>query len=343
MTARRIVPAIAVALLVLLAAGKPVSAEQVLLRHKFFPPRDLVYDFWASGTATISGSALPTPAQQQKPSGRQVLQQTANGRLVARIESVDGDGNGTVTLELGRLGMEMSAMEQSTHVTLAPAQGTIEADGEIMASAELQQVLRWLEACKLTISPRGKVLAISAPGPVPIQPPRGGPLPLMLRPERWEKLLEATPAWLPQRPVQVGDRWGVKMAIPIPGRFAAQPADVSVRYTLERIGQIEGNRIARIGFEGGVAQSSISVPAPRGSAPGQRTAPNLQLALDEKLSGQLYFDLDSGQLHSARGDITMTARLQSAQTQQQSEAGQQPVPDFQTEFNLHFEVFPGKA
>ncbi len=342
MTARRIVPAIAVALLVLLAAGKPVSAEQVLLRHKFFPPRDLVYDFWASGTATISGSALPTPARQQKPSGRQVVQQTVNGCLVARIESVDGDGNGTVTLELGRLGIEMSAMGQSAHVTLDPAQSTIEADGEVMALAELQQVLRWLEACKLTISPRGKVLAISVPGPVPIQPPRGGLLPLMLRPERWEKLLEATPAWLPQRPVQVSDRWGVRMAIPIPGGFAGQPANISVRYTLERIGQIEGNRIARIGFEGGMTQSGISVPVPRGPTRGP-AARNLQLALDEKFSGQLYFDLDSGQLRSARGNITMTVQLQSTQTQEQSEAGQQPVPDFQTEFNLHFEVFPGKA
>ncbi len=342
MTTRRIVPAIAVALFVLIAAGTPVSAEQVLLRHKFFPPRDLVYDFWASGTATISGSALPTPAQQQKPSGRQVLQQTANGRLVARIESVDSDGNGTVTLKLGRLGIEMSAMEQSTHVTLAPAQGTIEADGEVMALAELQQILRWLEACKLTISPRGKALAISAPGPVPIQPPRGGLLPLMLRPERWEKLLATTPAWLPQRPVQIGDRWGMNVAIPIPGCFAAQPADISVRYTLERIGQIDGNRIARIGFEGGIAQSGISVPVPRGPMRGP-AARNLQLTLDEKLSGQLYFNLDSGQLHSARGDITTTARLQSTQTQQQSEAGQQPVPHFQTEFNLHFEFFPGKT
>jgi len=241
------------------------------------------------------------------------------------------------------MNMEMSAiMEQSTHVTLDPAQRTIEANGKVMALAELPQVLRWLEACKLTISPRGKVLAISAPGPVPIQPPRGGPLPLMLRPERWEKLLATTPAWLPQRPVQIGDRWGMNVAIPIPGRFAAQPADISMRYTLERIGQIDGNRIARIGFEGGIAQSGISVPVPRGPMRGP-AARNLQLALDEKLSGQLYFNLDSGQLHSARGDITTTARLQSTQTQQQSEAGQQPIPDFQTEFNLHFEVLPGKA
>jgi len=249
MTTRRIAPVTALVLLVLLVAGKLVSAEQVLLRHKFFPPRDLVYDFWASGTATISRSALSTPARQQEPSGGQVLQQTVNGRLAARIESVDADGNGTLTFELGRLGMEMSAMAHSTHVALQPAQGIIEPDGKAITSAQMQQVLHWVAAHRLTISPRGKVLAISAPGPEPIQPPRGGPLPLMLRPERWQKLLEATPAWLPQRPVQIGDRWGVKMAIPIPGRFAGQPADVSMRYTLERIGQIDGNRIARIGFE----------------------------------------------------------------------------------------------
>ena len=220
MTTRRIAPVVALVLLVSLAAGMPVSAEKVLLRHKFFPPRDLVYDFWASGTATVSASGLPFgPERQQKPGALQ-MQQTVNGRLVVRIESVDADGNGTLTFELGRLGMEMSAMEQSTHVTIDPAQGTIEANGEAMASAELQQVLRWVEAHKLTISPRGKILAISAPGPPPIQPPRRGPLPLMLRPERWEKLLEATPAWLPRRPVQIGDRWSMKLAIPIPGGFA---------------------------------------------------------------------------------------------------------------------------
>ncbi len=332
------------ALLILLTAERPVSAEQVLLRHKFFPPRDLVYDFWASGTATISGSALPTPTRQQQPSGRQVLQQTVNGRLVARIESVDGDGNGTITFELGRLGMEMSGVEHSTHVALQPAQGIIQADGKAITSAQMQQVLRWMKAHRLTISPRGKVLAISAPGPVPIQPSRGGSLPLMLmlQPERWEKLLEATPAWLPQRPVQVGDRWGVKMTIPIPGRFAGQSADVSMCYVLERIGQIDGNRIARIGFEGGIAQSGIPVPVPRGPTRGPAVR-NLQLALDENLSGQLYFNLDSGQLRSARGNITMTVRLQSAQTQEQSEASQQPAPSFETDFNLHIEVFPGNV
>ena len=338
MTMRRTVPVIALVLLVSLAAGQPVSAEQVLLRHKFFPPRDLVYDFWASGIATISGRPLSSTAQQQKLSGRQVLRQTVNGRLVARIESVDGDGNGTLTFELGRLGMEISTTEQSTHVVFDPAPGTIEANGEAMASAELQQVLRWVEAHKLTISPRGKVLAISAPGPVPIQPPRGGPLPLMLRPEHWQKLLEAPTAWLPRQPMQIGDRWGMNMAIPMPGRFAAQPADVSMLYTLERIGEIDGNRIARIGFQGGISQADIATPTPRGR-PGP--AGHLLLTIEEKLSGQLYFNLDNGQLRSARGDITMTVRLQSAQSQEQSEASQQPVPGFQTEYNLHLEVFPG--
>ena len=165
---------------------------------------------------------------------------------------------------------------------------------------------------------------------------------MMLRPERWQKLLEAPTAWLPRQPMQIGDRWGMNMAIPMPGGFAAQPADVSMLYTLERIGEIDGNRIARIGFEGRIAQTGISVPVPRGSTRGP-AARNLHLALDEKFSGQLYFDLDSGQLRSARGDITMTLQLQSAQTQEQSAASQQPAPGFETKLNLHFEVFPGKA
>ncbi len=342
MTARRIVAAITVVLLALLAAVKPVSAEQVLLRQKFFPPRDLVYDFWASGTAAISGSALFTRAQQQKRSGRQVVQQTVNGRLAARIESVDADGNGTLTFELGKLGIETTAMGQSTHMTLDPAQGIIEANGQIIALGELQQVLRWVEAHKLTISPRGKVLAISAPGPVPIRTLRGGPLPLLGGAHHWQKLLEATPPWLPEQPLQVGDRWGMNMAMPVSGGSVGQPAHISVHYTLERIGQIDGDRIARIGFDGTITQSGISVPIPRGPVPGP-AARSLRLTLDEKLAGQLYFNLDSGQLRSARGDATLTVQLQSPQPQQQSEASLPLVPGFETKIDLHFEVFPGKA
>jgi len=345
MTRHRVALLAGLMVFTLLGVWSPVGAQQILLRHKFFPPRDLVYDFWASGTATVSGSTLPIPTQQQNPAGWQVLQQTVNGRLVARIESVDGDGNGTVTLKLGRLGMEMSAMECSIHLEFDPAQGIVEADDQAIISTELQQVLRWVEAHKLTISPRGKVLAASAPGPVTIQPSWGGPLLLMMRSEDWQKLLEATPAWLPRQPVQVGDRWGMKMAIPIPGRFAAQHADVSVHYTLEDIGYIEDNQIARIGLESGISQADIFVPAGRwGNWRGGSAVPNLRLALDEKLSGQLYFNLDSGQLYSARGDVTMTVQLQSAQAQQQSKSSQQPAaPAFQTEFKLHFEVFPSKT
>ncbi len=339
MTARRTVPVVAVALLALLATGKPVSAEQVLLRHKFFPPRDMVYDFWASGTATIPASPLP----QQKPSGMQVLQPTVNGRLVARIESVNADGNGAVTLQLGWLGMEVTGGERSVHITVDPAQGIMEADGKAIALAELQQVLLWLEVHKLTISPRGKVVAIAAPGPAPIQPQPERPLPLMLRPERWQKLLEAAPAWLPERPVQVGDSWGVNMAIPAPARLGAEPIQVSMRYTLQRIGHIDGNRVARIGFDGGISQTGISVPVPWGGQQEQQAASNLRLILDEALSGQLYFDVDRGQLRSARGDLTVTVRLESAQARQQSQANQRAAGGFQAEFDLHFEVFPGEG
>jgi len=295
MTARRTVPVVAVALLALLATGQPVSAEQVLLRHKFFPP-----------------------------SGMQVLQPTVNGRLVARIESVNADGNGAVTLQLGWLGMEVTGGERSVHITVDPAQGI-------------------MEVHKLTISPRGKVVAIAAPGPAPIQPQPERPLPLMLRPERWQKLLEAAPAWLPERPVQVGDSWGVNMAIPAPARLGAEPIQVSMRYTLQRIGHIDGNRVARIGFDGGISQTGISVPVPWGGQQEQQAASNLRLILDEALSGQLYFDVDRGQLRSARGDLTVTVRLESAQARQQSQANQRAAGGFQAEFDLHFEVFPGEG
>ncbi len=151
-------------------------------------------------------------------------------------------------------------------------------------------------------------------------------------------------AWLPQQPVQISDSWGVNMAIPMRGRFTAQPAEVSARYTLQHIGQIDRSRIARIGFEGGISQADISVPTGRwGNWRGGSAVPNLRLALDEKLSGQLYFNLDSGQLHSARGDVTMTVQLQSARDVLQWYPGQQSVPRFQTEFKLHFEVFPSKT
>jgi len=341
MTMRRIAGAIVVVLLALLAAGKPVSAEQVLLRHKFFPPRDLVYDFWISATATVSGSALAGTGQQQKQSGQQIVQQTVNGRLAARIESVDSHGNGTLTFKLGRLGMETTAKGQSTHMTLDPARGIIQANGQIIALGELQQVLCWIQTCKLTISPRGKVLIVPAPVTAPTPTLRRVPLPLLSAVHHWQRLLEAIPPWLPEQPVRVGDKWGMNIGIPTRGGSAGQPAHIGVHYTLERIGEIDGDRIARIAFQGAVAYSDVSIPVPRGAT--QRTpAGSIQLIIDQHLAGQLYFNLDNGQMHSARGDGTVTVQVQRSQ-RQQSQASPPPVPGLHARLSIHFEVFPGKG
>ncbi len=341
---RLVVNTAALVVLVVLLAAVAANAEGVLLRYKFVPQQELAYDFWMVGTGGMIVAGVPVLPQQSKIPGRLEMQLEGNASFTMLVTAVDEQGNGTLGLEMGPLAMQMQAMGKSFHMTMDLTKGTIEVDGESieMPAGPMQQVLPSFENLSWTISPRGKLVAISG---LPELLTGGGAMPQMpmfANMADFQKLLKEMPAWLPEAPMAVGDSWGMQMALPLPGMSGEPLPEFAIKYTLERLGEIDGRRIARIGFEGALEGAEMAIPMPAGPAEQQRgAAEDMNMTLTETVDGQIYLDLDAGQMHSGRGNVTIDVSMAVPLPAQAGEEAGGPLA-MQMAMNLHFVVSPGR-
>ncbi len=336
----------ALVVLVVLLAAVAANAEGVLLRYKFVPQQELAYDMWMIGTGGMDIAGLALPPEQGEMPGQLQMQLEANASFRLPVTAVDEQGNGTLGLEMGPLAMQMQAMGRSFHMTMDLTKGIMEVDGASIpmpAGPIMQQVLPSFENLSWTISPRGKLIAISG---LPELLTGGGAMPQMpmfaTNMADLQKLLKEMPAWLPEDPVAVGDSWDMQMALPLRamGRYADPPPRFAIKYTLQRLGEIDGHRIARIGFEGVLEGVYLVVPMPVGPAQQPREAAgDMHMALTETVDGQIYLDLDAGQMHSARGNVAIDVSTSVPRPAQAgAEAGKRLV--MQMGMKLHFVVSP---
>ena len=343
MVKRRVVVnrAVLVVLVVLLAA-MAANAEGVLLRYKFVPQQELAYDFWMVGTGGMTIAGVPVlPGQGEFP-GQLQMQLEGNASFRLPVTAVDEQGNGTLGLEMGPLAMQMQAMGRSFHIAMDLTKGTIEVDGEgiQMPAGPMQQALPSFENLSWTISPRGKLVAISGLAELLSGGGAMPQMPMMANLADFQKLLKDIPAWLPEAPMAVGDSWGMQMALPLPGMGADPLPEFAIKYTLERLGEIDGHRIARIGFEGVLEGANLAIPMPAGPGQQQREgAEDMSMALTETVDGQIYLDLDAGQMHSARGNVAIDVSMGVPLSAQAGEEAGKPLA-MQMAMKLHFVVSP---
>ena len=79
---------------------------------------------------------------------------------------------------------------------------------------------------------------------------------------------------------------------------------------------------------------------PAGPAQQQReVAEGMSMALTETVDGQMYFNLDSGQFHSARGNVTVDVSTGVPLPAQEGEEAGEPLAT-QMGMKLHFVVWP---
>ena len=331
--------------LVVLLAAVPANADDVLLRFKFVPQQELVYDFWMVGTGGMNIAGLPLAPEQGKMPGKLEMELEANASFRLPVTAVDEQGNGTLGLAMGPLSMQMQAMGRSFHMTMDLTKGTLEVDGESipMPAGPMQQVLPSFENLSWTISPRGKLVAISGLEELLTGGAAMPQMPMFANMAEFQKLMKEMPAWLPEAPVAVGDSWDMQVPLPLPGMGADPLPQFAIKYTLERLGEIDGHRIACIGFVGALEGANLLVPMPAGPAQQQRgAAEDMNMALTETVDGQIYFDVDAGQVHSARGnvviDVSMAVPLPAQAAQEASGAGALAM---QMAMKLHFVVSPG--
>ena len=340
---RLVVNTAALLVLVVLMVAMAANAEDVLLRYKFVPQQELAYDMWMVGTGGMTIAGLPLVPEQGEMPGKLQMQLEANASFSLPVTAVDEQGNGTLGLEMGPLSMQMQAMGKSFHMAMDLAKGTIEVDGEgiqMPAGPIMQQVLPSFENLSWTISPRGKLVAISGL-PELLTGGAMAQMPMLANMGDLQKLMKGTPAWLPEAPVAIGDSWGMQMPLPLPGMGADPLPEFAIKYTLERLGEIGGHRIARIGFEGVLEGANLTVPMPAGPAQQQReAAEGMSMALTETVAGQMYFDLDTGQFHSTRGNVAIDVSMGVPLPEQAGEEAGKPLA-MQMAMKLHFVVSPG--
>ncbi len=336
-------PVNAMVLVAVLLSAMAVNAEGVLLRYKFVPQQELAYDFWMVGTGGMNIAGLPPAPKQGEMPGQLQMQLEANASFSLPVTAVDERGNGTLGLEMGPLAMQMQAMGRSFHMTMDLTKGTMKVDGQSipMPAGPMQQMLPSFENLSWTISPRGKLVAISG---LPDLMTGGGAMPQMpmfANMADFEKLLKEIPGWLPEDPVAVGDSWDMQMPLPLPGVGADPLPEFAIKYTLERLGEIGGHRIARIGFEGVLEGANLAVPMPAGPTrrPISEAAGDMNMALTETVDGQIYLDLDAGQMHSARGNVTLDVSTGVPLPAQVGEEAGKSL-GMQMGMKLHFVVWP---
>jgi len=339
---RLVVNTASLVVLVVLLAATVANAEGVLLRYKFVPQQELAYDMWMIGTGGMNIAGLPLAPEQGEMPGKLQMQLEANASFRLPVTAVDAQGNGTLGLEMGPLAMQMQARGRSFHMAMDLTKGMMEVDGESipMPTDPMQQVLPLFENLSWTISPRGKLVAISGLPEVLTSGSAMPQMPMLANMGDLQKLLKEIPAWLPEAPVAVGDSWGMQMALLLPGMGADPLPEFAIKYTLERLGEIDGHRIARIGFEGVLEGANLAVPMPAGPAQQQReAAEDMSMALTETVGGQIYFDLDAGQMHSARGNVAIDASIRVPLPAQAGAEASEPLA-MQMGMKLHFVVSP---
>ncbi len=333
-------------LLVLLLAAAGGYADGVTLRYKFVPGQEMTYDVWATGVGSVEFSGMPIPDEAL--AGGLRLQFNANADVALYVKSVDEEGNGTVGYSLGPLQLQMEAMSRSFHVALDLARGTVEVDGETqqIPAQSMAMVAPMFQELEATISPRGKVLAISGLPQLPAQEGIELEMPWATE-EGLNELLNAMPPDFPEGPVEVGDSWEVQMpnimALMMPGEMEdVLPEELPpmvVEYRLKSIGAIDGHAIANIEFHFALELADLEMEVPGPSQ--QETGPQqITLGLQEIVEGNTYFDLETGQVHSARGNIVMNVTTEFTMPEELAEF-MDAAPGASVNVRVHFVVSPG--
>ncbi len=332
----------ALVMLVSLMVVTVANAEGVLLRYKFAPQQQLAYDFWMVGTGGMNIAGLPLAPEQGEMPGQLPMQLEANASFRLPVRAVDEQGNGTLGLAMGPLSMQMQAMGKAFHMTMDLSKKTVEVNGESIAmpAGPMQQVLPSFENLSVTISPRGRLIAISGLPELVSSSGTMPQMPMFSNMAKLQKLLKHIPGWLPEAPVSVGDSWGMQMPLPLPGMSTDPLPKFTIKYTLERLGEIDGHCIARIGFAGILEGANLAMPMPPGRQEQQRKATrDMSMVLTETVDGQIYFDLDAGQIHSARGNVLIDINLGVPLPTQKGNKAKEPLA-MQMGMKLHFVVSP---
>ncbi|HEY3397128.1 MAG TPA: hypothetical protein VGM19_05645 [Armatimonadota bacterium] len=300
---------VSLSLLLLLTLAVAASAQdRVLLRYKFTAGETHSYDLNVAGGGKLvvgtAGGDMNVP-----------MQMTIAGGVELLTREVDPNGDGHLGVKIGELTITQTMAEHTTKMTMDLNTGVVTMDGKPVAApppggpnaggpapaAPGATPGEALGKLTLVMSPQGAIVGVQGLeeflAAMQKIGPGGAMNPMMKMMPSLEDMAKSPQ--FPADPVRVGDTWTQEWKLPLPGQSA--PLPLTYKYTLEKLGSVEGRRIACLGLAGEWEMKDLSMGTP---VAGQPAPPKVD-RLTQKLEGQLYFDMAGGFVDSAHFELTM--------------------------------------
>ncbi len=192
--------AVIVALTVLLAVcgAWAQDDERVLLRYQWNAGEDLVWEVTAETTGTVITRDLTKDPVEETivPVWTRMLMP-----ITLSVESVDGEGNGTIVYKLGQMQMDVQAEGRQMYMVFDPETGTMTVDGEEVPMPEGMDAMM-ATTFRMVISPRGELVEMELPeGLEALMAGMGGNM------MQWMRMSQQWSATFPEEPVGVDHVW----------------------------------------------------------------------------------------------------------------------------------------
>lgn len=293
-----------------LAGAQPSHA--VVLRQKWVAGQQLAYDMTTSGTMTL----LDDDDSPQPWAGLPMdFRVRGSGAALLDTVSVDEGGIGTVIMRGGDSNIRAMGLGQTMEFSIKNGFATALMNGQpVEGGMEKYSVADPSFALKL--GPQGRL-----EGTLTLRPneKKNETMPFDFASSLQSWMLQSVPSLWPQGDVKEGDSWTAPLNVPLPAKENSTARETvnagQVKFTLRGVEDAAGRKAQRVSFTGGfdinaakakifndaaqsVAKEAAQKTPPNSTAKkllGPKQTRNLADAT-EKISGDLWLDVESGQL-----------------------------------------------
>ncbi len=272
------------------------GGDRILLRYQWNAGDEITWQVVSETTGTVTMRDLT-----QDPVAENTMEMwtRATMPMTLVVESVDADGNGTISYRLGVIDMDTVQGGQQQYIQIDPDAGTMTVNGE---EQELpgQMMPGMLGDMKLVISPLGEMLDVQMPEGTDMSGFFGG-----MDMAQLMRLSQQSQMTFPEQPVSVGYSWGTSVAAPF-GAEVSDMFDTTVVATLAGLETVDGVQCARIDMVG--AMDIAELPMGLGMAGRGPLPEGLEMVMGPmhiSIQGSFLFDPAAGKLVSAQATVLM--------------------------------------
>ncbi|GEM_PF-4034967 len=294
--------AVLVALTVLVAAcgAWAQDDERVLLRYQWNAGEDIVWDVTAEATGTVITRDLKKDPVEETtvPVWTRVMMP-----ITLSVESVDGEGNGTIAYKLGQMQMDVQAEGRQMYMVFDPETGKMTADGEEVPLPEGMDAMMGT-SFRMVMSPRGQLLEMELPEAMEAFMAGAGANMM-----QWMRMSQQWSATFPEEPVGVDHVWsagpGDSLAGIVPGADgeAAPGMAGSILYHMTGTRTVANADCVAIDMLGAIDIDSLPTPPGMMGAMGGEDFEFRMGPMHLSMVGGYDFDAAAGKL--VGGDIRM--------------------------------------